>query len=167
MCLSILIEFEFWYYFYLENSSNHSRRNDEFLNPEEIEKEGVREKEDRIRNNDKKPDDKNILSKENKSISNEDIKNGSESNAVSDDDSDPSLIKIKNSSRKKLKLERLASLNAFIADTSEPDLLYKLEREQIEKEQQENHQNVQVQDNTEEAQIDAATFNKLIIKPFE
>ncbi|XP_025198433.1 uncharacterized protein LOC112596827 isoform X1 [Melanaphis sacchari] len=111
-----------------ENSSNHSRRNDEFLNPEEIEKEGVREKEDRIRNNDKKPDDKNILSKENKSISNEDIKNGSESNAVSDDDSDPSLIKIKNSSRKKLKLERLASLNAFIADTSEPDLLYKLER---------------------------------------
>lgn len=40
----------------------------------------------------------------------------------------PRLIQIKNSDRKKLKLERLASLNAFFADTSEPDLLYRFEK---------------------------------------
>jgi len=95
----------------------------------------------------------------------------------------PRLIQIKNSDRKKLKLERLASLNAFFADTSESDLLNRFEklvklinlkkhiffngihmfREEKEKEQQrENYQNMQTQDNTEKAQLDAKEVDKAI-----
>ncbi|XP_060845436.1 uncharacterized protein LOC132925021 [Rhopalosiphum padi] len=136
-----------------ENLSNSERKNDEFPNPEELKKQGVRDEEDRIGNNYKEPAEDNLLSKGNKNENNEDNKNGNESNAVSDADGVSGLILIKNSNRKKLKLQRLASLNAFFADTSEPDLLYRLEREQLEKEQkQENYQNVE--DNTEEAQLD-------------
>lgn len=79
----------------------------------------------------------------------------------------------------------MASLNAFFADTSEPDLLYKLEklvklinfkkthflngihmfREEKEKEkeqQRENYQNMQTKDNIEEAQLDVKEVDKAI-----
>ncbi|XP_026820486.1 uncharacterized protein LOC113559097 [Rhopalosiphum maidis] len=136
-----------------ENVSKSERKNDEFPNPEELKKQGVRDEEDRIGNNYKEPVKDNLLSKGNKNENNEDNINGNESNAVSDADRVPGLILIKNSSRKKLKLQRLASLNAFFADTSEPELSYRLEREQLEKEQkQESCQNVE--DNTEESQLD-------------
>jgi len=66
--------------------SNSERKNDEFPNPEELKKQGVRDEEDRIGNNYKEPAEDNLLSKGNKNENNEDNKNGNESNAVSDAD---------------------------------------------------------------------------------
>lgn len=61
--------------------SNHKRRNDELLIPEELVKPSVHDEKDQISNNYKQTDDENLLSKGNKRESNED-----ESKVVPDSD---------------------------------------------------------------------------------
>ncbi|XP_003245387.1 28 kDa heat- and acid-stable phosphoprotein-like isoform X2 [Acyrthosiphon pisum] len=134
--------------------------NDEFANTEELEKQRVRDEQGRITNIHKEADKQNPECKGNKSDSDEDIsKTGNESNAGSDAEGVTHVIQMENSNRKKLKLlQRLSSLNAFFADTSEPVSLFKHEREQIEKDQQQqNYQNLHTQGDTEQAQSDLAT----------
>ncbi|XP_015370206.1 PREDICTED: uncharacterized protein LOC107166164 [Diuraphis noxia] len=138
-----------------EKRSNHTVKNDEFANIEELEKQSMGNEQVQITNKD--AGDENFVSKVHKSGSDEDVKSGSESNAGSDADGVTGVIRIKDPKRKKLKLlQRLSSLNAFFADTSEPVSLFSHERKQIEKEQQQNYKNLHVQDITEQAQSDLA-----------
>ncbi|CAI6356891.1 unnamed protein product [Macrosiphum euphorbiae] len=134
--------------------------NDEFANTEELEKQRVHDEQGRITNSHKEADKQNLECKGNKSDSDEDIsKAGNESNAGSDAEGVTRVIQMENPNRKKLKLlQRLSSLNAFFADTSEPVSLFKHEREQIEKDQQQqNYQNLHAQGDTGQAQSDLAT----------
>ncbi|XP_060859645.1 uncharacterized protein LOC132936877 isoform X3 [Metopolophium dirhodum] len=133
--------------------------NDEFANTEELEKQRLRDEQGIITNSHKEADKQNLECKGIKNDSDEDVSTtGNGSNAGSDSEGVTRVIQMENSNRKKLKLlQRLSSLNAFFADTSEPVSLFKHEREQIEKEQQQNYQNLHAQGDTEQAQSDIAT----------
>ncbi|KAL4134814.1 hypothetical protein QTP88_006523 [Uroleucon formosanum] len=140
----------------LSKKESNKGINDELTNMEELEKQRVHDEQSQITNSHKEADD--LKRKGNKSDSDENLKTGSESNAGLDAECVTRVIQIENPNRKKLKLlQRLSSLNAFFADTSEPVSLFKHEREQIEKEQHQNYQNLHVQGDTEQARSDLAT----------
>ncbi|XP_060859643.1 uncharacterized protein LOC132936877 isoform X1 [Metopolophium dirhodum] len=158
MFLFTSIKFVFLNCFYLEEGSIKGI-NDEFANTEELEKQRLRDEQGIITNSHKEADKQNLECKGIKNDSDEDVSTtGNGSNAGSDSEGVTRVIQMENSNRKKLKLlQRLSSLNAFFADTSEPVSLFKHEREQIEKEQQQNYQNLHAQGDTEQAQSDIAT----------
>ncbi|KAL5238621.1 hypothetical protein ACI65C_006031 [Semiaphis heraclei] len=133
--------------------STHKEKNDELANIEELEKQRVCTEQVRVTNRD--ADNENLVSKDLKSDSDEDVTSGSESNAGSEAYCVTGAIRIKDPKKKKLRLlQRLSSLNAFFADTSEPVSLFSHEREQIEKEKQQNYTNLHIQGNREQAPSD-------------
>lgn len=69
-------------YFYLEMRSTHKEKNDELANIEELEKQRVCTEQVRVTNRD--ADNENLVSKDLKSDSDEDVTSGSESNAGSE-----------------------------------------------------------------------------------
>ncbi|XP_022160597.1 28 kDa heat- and acid-stable phosphoprotein-like [Myzus persicae] len=137
---------------------NQKERIDEVTNIKELQKQGVRDEQGRIAISNTEADE-NFESERHKNDRDEDVKSGSESNASSDADGGTGVIRIENLNRKKSQLlQRLTSLNAFFADTSEPVSLFTHEREKIEKDQQQqNYQNLHPDCNTEQAQADLSS----------